>query len=327
MPTLLRHLDTKLYSTRFLALKLRFGTALLLCCSAALTSLSHSAYAEPLAINIILSANSGLYKEFSDALTNDLVGSGATIKVFDTTQPQPDAKLIVAVGIKAATLAASSHAKYILNVMITKSGHEKLLHDFPKRDNTNSYTSIYLDQPIERQLGLIVAAFPNRKRLGVLFDTSTLSELKQLQQLAPDYGIDLYEKEVANPEAMFDTLQSVLQHSDVLLALPAPEIYNSSTLRNILVSTYQSHTPVVGFSSSYVKAGAICAVFSTPAQLATQTSSSIKKFIETNTLPPAQNPTFYEISVNERVAQSMGIPINNHDELSKKMSTKRKRAP
>jgi putative tryptophan/tyrosine transport system substrate-binding protein len=322
-----QRLDTKFHIARILAIKLRLGFALLLCSGTVLTLLPNSAYTAPLSVNVILSENSMLYKEFSDALTNGLVDSETTVKVFDTTQPQPEAKLIVAVGIKAANFAASSNAKYILNVMIPKSGHKKLLHDFPKRDNSNSYTSIYLDQPIERQLGLIAAAFPNRKQLGVMFDNATTSELNQLKQLAPDYGIDLYEKEVASPEAMFDTLQNVLQHSDVLLALPASAIYNSSTLRNILVSTYQSHTPLVGFSSSYVKAGAICAVFSTPTQLALQTSSTIKNFIETNTLPSAQHPTFYEISVNERVAQSMGIQINNPEELSKKMSIKRKPVP
>jgi len=126
---------------------------------------------------------------------------------------------------------------------------------------------------------------------------------------------------------VFEALQNVLKHSDVLLALPVPAVYNSATLRNILVSTYQAGIPLVGFSSSYVKAGAMCAVFSSPAQFASQAGMDIRKFIEAGALPPAQYPKFYEVAVNDRVAQSLGININNPDELSKHMSVIRRRMP
>jgi hypothetical protein len=52
----------------------------------------------------------------------------------------------------------------------------------------------------------------------------------------------------------------------------------------------------------------------------------ILKFIETGELPPAQHPTLFEISVNDRVAQSMGVSIDSPDELFKKMSTIKRRA-
>lgn len=322
----MRHLDTK-----FLPLKLKQSLhrylRLLLCSLTVFTLLSATAQSAPYPVTVILSDNNGAYKEFSDSLNEILQGSNVSLNVIDTTQPQPASNLVIAVGIKAATAAADSNAPNIFNVMIPKSGHKKLLLDFPKRGNSPHYSSLYLDQPIERQLGLIAAAFPDRHRLGVLFEASNLNEINQLKQLSHDYGFELYTKEVVTSTAMFDTLQDVLQHSDVLLALPAPAIYNSTTLRNILVSTYQSNTPLVGFSTAYVRAGAMCAVISTPGQLANQTSTAILKFMETGALPSAQPPKLFEISINERVAQSMGIRINNPDELFKKMSLIKRRAP
>lgn len=228
--------------------------------------------------------------------------------------------------MKAATAASSSNAPNILNVMIPQTGHNKLLQEYPKRESSARYSAIYLDQPLDRQLKLIATAFPDRHRIGVLFSADNSNEIRELKKYSVEYGLELYTSEVVNSGAMFDSLQTVLQHSDVLLALPAPTIYNSSTLRNILVSTFQSKVPLVGFSSSYVKAGAMCAVITTPAQFANQTSAVILKFIETGTLPPAQSPTLFEISVNERVAQSMGIIMSSPDELFKKMSTMKRRA-
>ena len=300
---------------------------LLLSIVAGMLLLSSSVGAEPLSVSVIVSETSGSYIEFSDALRANLLNSNVTFNVLDATQAAPNSGLIIAVGMKAASAVASSNAHNVLNVMIPKSGHKKLLHDAPKRENSPLYSTIYLDQPVERQLSLIAAAFPGRDRVGVLFESPPPDELYQLRESASEHGLVLYEQEVSTKTSVFDALQNVLKHSDVLLALPVPTVYNSSTLRNILVSTYQAGIPLVGFSSAYVKAGAICAVFSSPAQFASQAGMIVRKFIETGALPLAQYPKFYEVSVNERVAHSLGININNPDELAKKISTIRRPMP
>jgi putative ABC transport system substrate-binding protein len=294
---------------------------------AGLLLLSASAGAEPLSVSVIVSETGGSYSEFSDALRANLLNSNVTFNVLDATQAAPNSGLIIAVGMKAASAVASSNAHNVLNVMIPKSGHKKLLHDAPKRENSPLYSTIYLDQPVERQLSLIAAAFPGRDRVGVLFESPPPDELYQLRESVSEHGLGLYEQEVGTKTSVFDALQNVLKHSDVLLALPVPAVYNSSSLRNILVSTYQAGIPLVGFSSAYVKAGAICAVFSSPAQFASQAGMIVRKFIETGALPSAQYPKFYEVSVNERVAHSLGININNPDELAKKISTIRRPMP
>lgn len=300
---------------------------LLLSIVAGMLLLSGSAGAEPLSVSVIVSETGGSYSEFSDALRANLLNSNVTFNVLDATQTAPNSGLIIAVGMKAASAVASSNAHNVLNVMIPKSGHKKLLHDAPKRENSPLYSTIYLDQPVERQLSLIAAAFPGRDRVGVLFESPPPDELYQLRESVSEHGLGLYEQEVGTKTSVFDALQNVLKHSDVLLALPVPAVYNSSSLRNILVSTYQAGIPLVGFSSAYVKAGAICAVFSSPAQFASQAGMIVRKFIETGALPSAQYPKFYEVSVNERVAHSLGININNPDELAKKISTIRRPMP
>lgn len=300
---------------------------LLLCIVAGLLLLSAPVRAEPLSVSVIVSETGGSYSEFSDALRANLLNSNVTFNVLDSTQPAPNSGLIIAVGMKAASAVASSNAHNVLNVMIPKSGHKKLLRDAPKRENSPLYSSIYLDQPVERQLSLIAAAFPGRNRVGILFESPPSDELYQLRESVSEHGLGLYEQEVGTKTSVFDALQDVLKHSDVLLALPVPAVYNSSTLRNILVSTYQAGIPLVGFSSAYVKAGAICAVFSSPAQFASQAGMIVRKFIETGALPLAQYPKFYEVSVNERVAHSLGINISSPEELVNKISTIRRPMP
>ena len=119
----------------------------------------------------------------------------------------------------------------------------------------------------------------------------------------------------------------MLQDSDVLLALPDSSVYNSATLRNILLATYRSGIPLIGLSPAYVKAGALCAVFSTPTQIAAQAAMAIQQFWEISALPVAQYPQLFEVTVNEQVGRSLGLSIKSPAELQNEMSALIRRAP
>jgi hypothetical protein len=307
---------------------LQLAARLFFYCLVACLFLFQVAWAGTCNVGVILSENSGAYIEFSDALRKSLQDTDITLCVADTNSTSPiAANLVIAVGMKAANFAAASNANAVLNVMIPLSGHRKLLLDYPKRNNSSLFSSIYFDQPIERQLNLIATAFPDRHKLGILFDATSSNELEQLRKNINEYKIELFAQEINARTSLFEALQDVLLHSDVILAIPAPEIYNTSSLRNILVSTYQEGIPLVGFSASYVKAGAMCAVFSTPQQFAAQANLLLQKFMETGSLPAAQYPKFYAVTVNERVAQSLGISIRSADEIYSKMSSTKRRLP
>lgn len=273
------------------------------------------AQAEPLSVTVVLSENSGPYLEFSNALRDSLLSRDiATVVIEYSTRPIPVSGLVVGVGMKAATAIAASSASSVLNVLIPKSGHEKLLRDYPQRANSKTYSAIFLDQPPGRQVALIAAALPSMHEAGVLYSTPP-AELARLRREISEYKLKLREQAVSQQLPLRDALQALLKSSDVLLALPDAEIYNSSTIRNILLATYRSGVPLIGFSPAYVKAGALCAVFSTPAQFAAQADILIRKFGETKIFPSAQYPQEFEVAVNEQVARSLGMHLKSEAEL------------
>jgi len=273
---------------------------------------------EQAAVTIVLSEKSGSYAEFSNALEGILSVRSITHRVIDSTQPIPAYGLVIGVGTKAATVVAGSDAPAAINVLITKANHNKLLHDFPRRAALQTVTAIYLDQPIYRQVQLIAAVFPSKRKVGLIFSNPP-KELAELQQKLHAQGLTLIEQAVDPALPLADALQAVLSQSEVLLALPDPAVYNELTIRNILIATYRSGIPLIGLSSGYVKAGALCAIFSTPAQIATQTAKLILKFGDSHTLPATQYPREFEIMVNEKVAHSLAIQVKDasllHDEI------------
>lgn len=280
-----------------------------------------SPQAAPLSVTVVLSENTGAYQEFSSTLREKLSNKNVAFTVIDNPAgPIPAAGLVVSVGMKAAAAAAGSKASVVLNVLIPSSGYDKLLRDFPQRAHSKTFSAIFMDQPMERQARLIKAILPGARRVGIMFDSFPPDELSVLKQRAARHGLSLQEQIIGPGISLYAALQALLQNSEVLLALPDDTVYNSSTIRNILLATYRSGIPMIGFSPGYVKAGALGAVFSTPAQIVVQAASAIQQYGEIRTLPAAQYPQMFEVTTNEQVARSLGLNIRSADELRREMS-------
>jgi ABC-type uncharacterized transport system substrate-binding protein len=277
-------------------------------------------------VTIVLSEKGGSYEEFANALSAHLSGMGVSCQVTDSGGAVPVSGLIVAVGTKAATVVAASEAPAVLNVLITKASYNKLLHDFPRRASSRTYSAIYLDQPTSRQVSLIAAILPGKLNVGLLYSAPP-KELPQLQQSLSEHGLVLRAQKVDSAAPLSEALQDILGRSDILLVLPDAAVYNDSTIRNILLATYRMGVPLVGLSAGYVKAGALCAVFSTPAQVATQAVALISQFKDAHVLPAPQYPQEFEVLVNEQVAHSMGLRVKTASVLHDEINSEVKEAP
>jgi hypothetical protein len=275
-----------------------------------------SAYAETLKLTVVLSERGGAYQEYSNALSAGLLNKNFTLNVIDADSPLPDSDLVIAAGMKAATNVARGRRAAMLAVLIPREGFGKLLNDFPgqMKAGTNSISAIYFDQPLKRQFDLITAVLPKAGSVAVLYATPP-KELSTLRMLAVTRKLDLNERIPDSESGLNSALQELLESSDVLLALPDAKIYNTGTIRNILLSTYRSRVPLIGFSPAYVKAGALCAVYSTPEQIAVQSVALIQEYAESRTLPPAQYAKEFEVLVNEQVARSLGLDIKSASQL------------
>ncbi len=306
-----------------------FGLVAVLFLSLCLARPSH---AEPAAdyrlpsITVVESERGGHYSEFTNALREILSAQGNDISVADPSSTIQGSSLVIGVGMKAASAAAASSAPLVLNVLIPKAGHEKLVREFLLRAQAHSLSAIYLDQPADRQVELITAAFPGLRNVGVLY-SSPPQDLARLRREMARHGRVLHEQEVTPTVALPAALRALLQNIDVLLALPDPEIYNSSTIRNILLATYRAGIPLVGFSPGYVNAGAFCAVSSTPRQIAMQTARLINQVAETGKLPDAQYPEDFSVWVNEQVAHSLGIQVGEPADLRDIIKAAERKSP
>lgn len=273
------------------------------------------AQAESLDVRLVMSGSTPHYQQFSAALNKALAEKNANVTVVESqTGKSTNADLVIAVGMKAMELAVTRFDAPVLGVMIPKMGYEALLESHPWHHQTKTTSAIYLDQPWGRQLNFIRAALPGHKTVGLLYSSDTRITLPRLPK-----GMSINAQSTRPVENLFTTLENVLNNSDVLLVVPDSEIYSSSNVRNILLTSYRYKVPLIGISQAYVNAGALGAIFSTPEQLAMQTAEAIISFAMNGKLPRPQYPASFSISLNQQVARSLEIVLDSPEAIRERM--------
>jgi ABC-type uncharacterized transport system substrate-binding protein len=296
---------------------LRILSGLALC----LLALPGTAQTPEVQVGVVQSQTSAPYLDATQALVRGLARQGLppdTVVVWSPAElaALPASKLSaikvwVGLGAEAATgLAQSRITVPVLNALLPRSNFERVLR-VSGRKAAAGFNVLQLDQPLLRQLALIRLALPKARRLGVLWGPDSLSKAAVLRSLASGQGLTLQEARLDEEAALFAALKSVLDGSDVLLALADPLVFNSSSLQNILMTSIRGQVPLVAFSPAYVRAGALLAVYSTPPQVGEQAALWVLDALANRVLPEqALEPLDFEISVNEQVARVLGLTLD-----------------
>ena len=275
---------------------------------------------------IVLSEDSAPYQEVTERIRAGFANLGhaaPTLRVIQAPSLRGgdsafDAvDLVVPVGVRAieAVAGLKLHAP-IFSVLAPKSAIDQIAKNHPALE-PRTFSALYLDQPAVRRMALIRHALPGRKRVGVLFGPESSDAVRALQAAAREQGLQLETERVASAEALLPALKRVLAESDTLLVLPDAQITNKNTAQSILLTSYRAQDPVVAYSKSYVNAGALAAVYSTPAQIGQQAAEFLVQLVQAKTLmlPPPQYPKYFTVSVNYQVARSLGLTIEDEATL------------
>ncbi len=277
---------------------------------------------------VLLSKEQPEYQEVADSLRQTLAQqTGQSIELSVAALPEgvrrlteggdtvPD--MIVTVGTQAAKLTALQHVSVpILHTLLPRQTYLELARE-RSQDRTRRHTAIYIDQPLRRQLNLIGFALPDHSHIAVILGPATASLDNELITAARDRDLDPQVRHLSSPTELIPLLREVLEKSDVLLALPDPMVFNSDTLYHLLIATYHRKVPVVGFSRAFVEAGALLAVYSTPAQTGRQAAEIVRQTLRNpaRALPTPQYPKYFTVAVNRRVAVSLGIDVPDEQTL------------
>lgn len=275
---------------------------------------------------IVMSAPTPMNREFVEHYKGELATKkniNLKIKVIDLQDVDKlsvadNGELVIALGVNA--LQASSKLKAttpVLGVFTPLPAFNELL-EASKRDLGN-FGAIVLDQPYARQMLLIKAVLPEAKNVGILLGTTSSQYEELLKEAGEKHGLNVLEEHITQEADLITKLKKTLEAGDALMAIPDPLIYNRETAQPILLTSYRHQKPVFGYSQSYVRAGALAAVYSSAKQIAKQAVEITLRAQTSGVLPPPQIPKYFSVMVNAQVARSLNIPHMDEEELQKKM--------
>lgn len=273
------------------------------------------ARAEP-AVLVVSSERSPAYLEAAAAVAAEVLRAEPRRELVQLTVEElaayrgPAPRLYVSLGAEACrALGRPAAAAPVLCALLPRASFERVLRDAGRRSGA-SFSALYLNQPVGRQLDLMRLALPQARRVGVLWGPDSQISETLLEAAAQARGLQVVGVSVRPDEPVFNGLKKILDESDLLLALADPQIYNSNSIQNILLASFRAQVPMLAFSPAYVRAGALMAVYSTPAQIGQQAGLMARGVLQGQPLGVPQYPLQFEVSVNEHVARSLGLRLD-----------------
>jgi ABC-type uncharacterized transport system substrate-binding protein len=246
-------------------------------------------------------------RAYADAL------SGAALK---------ESRLFVAVGVRAAEALAAQHGRTpVLAVLVPRAWYVKTGRAMLADGGRRSVSAIFIDQPFERQAQLVRLAFPDAHRVGVVLSGEQGWLLPELDEALRAQRLALVHAAISDDERLIEPLEDVLSEADLLLAVPDSRVFNRSTAQSLFLTSYRYRVPVLGYSLSLTRAGALLSLHSSPAQIGRQAAEWATTALQGGVvhLPPPAYPAYFSISVNEQVARSLGFSLPPASDLEKRL--------
>ncbi len=216
----------------------------------------------------------------------------------------------IAIGPAALrTLMQQTQDGVVVAVGLSRQAYRDIVEGMPAARRA-SVTAIFTDPSPLEQFRLIAALCKTRVTVAVLLGERNADLIPVLRLAATYTGLDLQVEFVPDASKLYRALDNI-STARVLLALPDHTIFNPETIRSILISTYRRDQLVIGYAPAVVKAGATASAYATVDDIATQTREMLDTFAASGRLPEAQFPTYFHIAINDSVARSLNLVIDD----------------
>ena len=170
---------------------------------------------------------------------------------------------------------------------------------------------LYMAQPYCRQIRFIKSLNKQWKTIGFLNSREKPIDANTIQQCAKEHDLETYIVQTTDDEYLKDHIKDVLNHSDILLALPDKNIYNSKSIKNILLTSYRHRKPVIAFSRNFSEAGALASIYSSTEQIAQSASDLVEQYFKSGQQfkKSVNYPQAFDVSINRQVFRALDLSI------------------
>jgi ABC-type uncharacterized transport system substrate-binding protein len=110
----------------------------------------------------------------------------------------------------------------------------------------------------------------------------------------------------SGPEHLMQSFHALQNRVDFVWVPPDGALYNSSTVKPLIRASIENRLPVVGFSASFVRTGAVAGVYPDYFEVGLQAGEMAKNYLSGANLMN-ESPRKIRAAVNPRVARLLGL--------------------
>lgn len=264
-------------------------------------------------VHIILSEGSDSYLRAGHNIQSKLpetnVSEGHTsvtlLTDFKETQIQPD-DLIVTVG---ETASYYFNARFPDNSQLYSYINKEALPP----NSASNWAAVILDQPAQRLLSTAAQIVKNRYRKKVIIPVSesNIALLEEIRSLDIDKAMELEVLVIGADDDPAKIIDKALFNAGALIALRDKTIWSGETAKWMLYQSYKYNVPVIGYSKSFIKAGALVSVYTNLNQVARSTADVIDDWQKNHGKLTQEGILYppYSIDYNKNIARALKITI------------------
>ena len=169
-------------------------------------------------------------------------------------------------------------------------------------------TSVAVDLPpavLVREVGRL---FPDRRRLGVIRGPmQSGAYINAMEKAARECGITLSVMACQAPKDVVEVFLKLKSGADLVWCPPNAQLYNSATLKPLLMASLTNRLPIIGFSEQFVQAGALFGGAADYVEIGRQTAGLALRVARGEAVPLKQEARKFSFAYNQRVARLLGV--------------------
>ena len=229
-------------------------------------------------------------------------------------------ELLVAEGseiVLKATLAASR----TIPIVILATNYDPIAHGYVKslaRPSGNITGIVSLQTELAaKQVELLAEAFPDRRRLAVLYDQELADQFAAAERQARSLRLDVRSLKLENPPYDFEAAFGSLAEGSPQMLLVLSSQHFTLSRSHIAELAIQQRLPTMFIFKPYVEAGGLISYGVDPPAIYRQVGFYVAKIL--NGAKPAdlpiQQPVKFELAINLKTAKAIGVDLSTAIQL------------
>jgi hypothetical protein len=263
-------------------------------------------------VHIVLSVDSKSYRLAASNIQAELEqhepsspADVVLLEAFRSSRPAAD-DLIVTVG-EAATHYVSQ--RYPDHSQI----YSYINHSALPEAQVKSWASVMLDQPLQALLDSTVDIVQDRyrNRLVIAVSEENQSMRSQIAQLIVPDSVELDVLVIEADAEPAKIIDQALFNAGALIALRDSRIWSGETAKWMLYQSYKYNVPVIGYSKSFLKAGALLSVYASLENIARTTAQQIIDWHNNQGTLTQEGILYPRLSIdyNKNIARALNISL------------------